>query len=96
MATLEDFGDLLRVRRRRRGLTLMALAERSGLSVSQVSRLERGERQPTEAVVRSLAVGLGLTGPTRDRLFVDAGFIPDSPWTVREIVELLEERGGTL
>lgn len=52
-----------RVRERRDagGLTLDALAERSGVSRSNISLIERGQSSPTAAVLDKLAAGLGVT-----------------------------------
>lgn len=47
--------------RRRRGLTLEALAERSGVSRAMLSKVERGEKNPTLVVVAKVAEGLGTS-----------------------------------
>jgi transcriptional regulator with XRE-family HTH domain len=47
--------------RAERGLTLNALAERTGVSRSMISLVERGESSPTAAVLDKLAGGLGVT-----------------------------------
>lgn len=46
-AILDAIGPRLRALRKERGLTLEALAERTGISVSTLSRLESGLRRPT-------------------------------------------------
>lgn len=43
-----------------RGLTLEQLAERSGVSRSMISVVERGESSPTAALLDKLAAGLGI------------------------------------
>ncbi len=43
------------------GLSLDALAGRSGVSRSMISLIERGESSPTAVVLEKLAVGLGVT-----------------------------------
>ena len=43
------------------GYTLEALAERSGVSRSNISLIERGQSSPTAAVLDKLAAGLGVT-----------------------------------
>jgi transcriptional regulator with XRE-family HTH domain len=52
-----------RVRRLRaaRGLSLEALAGKSGVSRSMISLIERGESSPTAVVLDKLAVALGVT-----------------------------------
>lgn len=51
----------LRKLRAGRGLTLDALAERSGVSRSMISLIERGASSPTANVLDKLAAGLGVT-----------------------------------
>lgn len=46
--------------RARRAMTLEALAERSGVSRSMISLVERGETSPTAVVLEKLATGLGV------------------------------------
>jgi transcriptional regulator with XRE-family HTH domain len=52
---IESIGPRLRALRRDRGLTLEALAATSGISVSTLSRLESGRRQPTLDLLIPLA-----------------------------------------
>jgi transcriptional regulator with XRE-family HTH domain len=54
-------GERVRELRRRRGLTLEELAERSGVSRAMISKLERGEKNPTLVVAAKLAEGFGVT-----------------------------------
>jgi len=54
-------GERVRELRRGRGLTLDALAELSGVSRAMISKLERGEKNPTLVVAAKLAEGLGVT-----------------------------------
>jgi transcriptional regulator with XRE-family HTH domain len=54
-------GERVRELRRARGLTLEGLADRSGVSRAMISKLERGEKNPTLVVVARLAGGLGVT-----------------------------------
>jgi transcriptional regulator with XRE-family HTH domain len=51
----------LRALRSERGLTLDGLAERTGVSRSMLSLIERGESSPTATVLDRLAAGLGVT-----------------------------------
>jgi len=50
----------LRELRDARGYSLEALAERSGVSRSNISLIERGQSSPTAAVLDKLAIGLGV------------------------------------
>jgi transcriptional regulator with XRE-family HTH domain len=53
----------LRSLRAERGLSLESLAERSGVSRSNISQIERGESSPTAVVLDKLATALGVTLP---------------------------------
>ena len=50
----------LRELRGARGYSLETLAERSGVSRSNISLIERGQSSPTAAVLDKLAIGLGV------------------------------------
>ena len=54
-------GGRVRELRRGRGLTLEELARQSGVSRAMISKLERGEKNPTLVVAAKLAEGLGVT-----------------------------------
>lgn len=54
-------GERVRALRRGRGWTLEALAERSGVSRAMISKLERGEKNPTLVVAAKVAEGLGVS-----------------------------------
>jgi transcriptional regulator with XRE-family HTH domain len=60
-----DINDLIAHRLRElrdgQGLTLAALAERSGVSKSQISLIERGESSATATVLDKLSAALGVT-----------------------------------
>jgi transcriptional regulator with XRE-family HTH domain len=53
--------ERLRGLRAEQGLTLDALADRTGVSRSMISLIERGESSPTAVVLDKLAAGLGVT-----------------------------------
>jgi transcriptional regulator with XRE-family HTH domain len=54
-------GQRIRALRRERGLTLEVLAGRSGVSRAMISKLERGEKNPTLVVAAKVAEGLGVS-----------------------------------
>jgi transcriptional regulator with XRE-family HTH domain len=54
-------GRRVRALRRERGLTLDGLARRSGVSRAMISKLERGEKNPTLVVAAKVAEGLGVS-----------------------------------
>ena len=51
----------LQAARQARGLSGGALADRSGVSRAMISKIERGETQPTAALLARLAAALGMT-----------------------------------
>jgi len=63
------FAERLQALREGRGLSQYALAKQAGLSKQSLSRLERGERQPTWETVQLLALALGVDC----REFTDTG-----------------------
>ena len=54
-------GERIRALRRDRGVTLEDLAGRSGVSRAMISKLERGEKNPTLVVAAKVAEGLGVS-----------------------------------
>lgn len=58
---LRDIGSRIRGHRRERGLTLNDLADRSGLSVSMLSTVERGRTSPSVATLYSVASALDIS-----------------------------------
>src|SRR5262245_48260713 len=62
------FGDVVRAHRRRLGMTQQELADRAGVSVRGIRKIESGQiTAPRPATVRLLADAFGLTGTERDR-----------------------------
>lgn len=64
----------VRALRTQRDLTLEELAEKSDVSRSMLSLIERGESSPTAVVLEKVATGLGVALAS---LFEDAGAPPD-------------------
>lgn len=60
MEPLAQFAQNVQRLRAERELTREQLAERSGLLLSYIAKLERGERQPGVLVIAKLAHGLGV------------------------------------
>lgn len=54
-------GERVKELRRGRGMTLEELAEKSGVSRAMISKVERGEKNPTLVVAARLAGGFGVT-----------------------------------
>lgn len=51
--------DLVRTHRERLGLTRSQLADKTGLSMSMITKIEMGERSPTPRTIRELSQILG-------------------------------------
>src|SRR5579885_2341720 len=58
---LTPFGFNLARLRRERGMTQAQLAERAGLHLHGLTKLEQGDRQPSWETVQTLAKALGVT-----------------------------------
>ena len=56
-----SFGDLLRTHRLKLGLTQEGVAERAGLSVHAIQKLERGTTHPYRDTTNRLVGALGLS-----------------------------------
>src|SRR5712664_4789897 len=56
----QRIAERVRELRATRGLSLDALASKSGVSRSMISLIERGESSPTAVVLEKLAAGLGV------------------------------------
>lgn len=56
----ETFGDLIRVERARRRMTLRQLATMTGSTASYLSDIENDRRVPSETVIRTLGAVLDL------------------------------------
>ncbi len=55
-----NVGQRIRALREKQRLSLRALAERCGLSINAISRIERGENSPTVSSLHLLATALGV------------------------------------
>jgi transcriptional regulator with XRE-family HTH domain len=58
--TSEQVAEAIKARREQLGLTLRALASRSGVSPSMISDVERGAKSPTIATLSALAAALEM------------------------------------
>ncbi|MER7933030.1 MULTISPECIES: helix-turn-helix transcriptional regulator [unclassified Streptomyces] len=100
-----DFGTLLRLVRRRSGLSQRAVQELTGLSQGFISDLERGLKQVNgRETIIDILTGLGLPSDLRPLLltpFAQAesqrlaeGIDPALPWTAARMVTSLEAAVG--
>jgi transcriptional regulator with XRE-family HTH domain len=60
-AIKEELGKRIQELRRQQNLTLEALADRSGVSRAMLSKIERGEKNPTVAVALRIAKALAVS-----------------------------------
>lgn len=74
---MESFGEQLRNYREQLGMSQQTLAERTGVSPSQLSRIQSGQKKPppAETVLRMIEV-LRLTGDEAADLLEAAGYSP--------------------
>ncbi len=70
---IKDFGRLIRQKRIIKSLTLRELADRSGISPSYLSRIERSERFPSAGTLKKIAGPLNLD---INELFTFADYLP--------------------
>lgn len=70
------FGQLIRQAREAAGITQRALAQKVGLDVSYINRLESGDRRPRRGTLLKLASALGIKGGDLDALFMACGLAP--------------------
>ena len=73
MNDTQNLGNLVKQQRNRLGLTLPALAAKSGVSATHLSRIEKAQRYPSANVLRRIAKPLELE---EKELFNLAGYLP--------------------
>jgi transcriptional regulator with XRE-family HTH domain len=71
------FGRRLRALRREHGVSQYALADRTGLHATVISRFERGEREPRLKSILRLAEGLGVPPGTLLDTLVERRLTPE-------------------
>jgi len=76
-----DLGEMLRRQRVMMSLTLVELANRSGVSSSHLGRIERGERFPSARILQRMAKPLGFE---ENELFALAGYLSASSPSLAE------------
>lgn len=80
------FGDKIRTARKRKGLSLMVVSERAGISLSYLSQIENGRREPpddktiaTLAVLLEIDITELLKIAHQDKLRVELGLLNLGP-----------------
>lgn len=81
------FGQHVRSLRRARGLTQIALAERSNLAADTIRRLENGSFSPSLETLQKLCGGLGIQLSTLHLTFEGAEHVDDRQR--RELLDLI-------
>ncbi len=71
-----DLGKILKQARFMMGLSLRTLAAKSGVSVSHLGRIERGDRFPSARILQKIARPLGFE---ETELFYQANFLSPKP-----------------
>jgi transcriptional regulator with XRE-family HTH domain len=61
--SLVTLGEAVKALRKERELTQAQLAERAGVDITCISRIERGERNPTICALCRICRGLGIRMP---------------------------------
>jgi transcriptional regulator with XRE-family HTH domain len=92
MSTDIGLGDLLRRARTERGEPLRVVAAAAGIDSTLLSRIERGERLPTEPQLHALAAHFdlpadeleGLRGAAR---LMRQSWSPDAVWRAADVIE---------
>ena len=57
----KKLGKLVKDARTEKGMTQAALAEQAGISATEVGKIERGEKEPAQDVLKRMAKALGIT-----------------------------------
>lgn len=94
MDHLRELGKRINEIRKIKGMTQEILAERADLTVSYISKIETGKKNPTIAVIEKIAHAMGVD---TYQLFINLEPELMSNRTIlakiKEMVNLLEERG---
>src|SRR5258705_12077472 len=80
----QRIAERVRELRAAQGLSLDALASKSGVSRSMISLIERGESSPTAVVLERLAAGLGVTLAALFDTLAVAAQVPRGPGARRD------------
>ena len=73
----EDWRAALRQARRGAGISMKAVAQRSGLSYETIRGYENGRRTPTRESLLKVLVELGITAADANAIVEQAGFAPE-------------------
>ena len=79
----QDLGMVIKLQRIFTGLTLRELSNRSGVSSSHLSRIEKGDRFPSGHILQRIAKPLGFK---ESELLASAGYLSLQPSTVTEVI----------
>lgn len=85
----DAFGSALRLLRERRGLNQKQLAERAAVTPSSITRLEHGDRGPSQESIKRLADAVGASPEEYNHLLGTAGFLTEQAVTLLDEPELV-------
>ncbi len=86
----EDFGKIMKEKRKERGITLEELAKMTNVSAAYLSRLERGERQaPSYNIMDKIFTALGMTWQLEENVGLEAEFLK-----LKELIIMYREKGN--
>jgi transcriptional regulator with XRE-family HTH domain len=71
-------GKTLRMLRKKRGLSQQDVAEKSNISRTYISQIERGDRNPSIDILESIGTGLCIPFPIISFLSLDINSIPEN------------------
>lgn len=83
----KSIGKLVRDRRVSMGLSIQAVADKTGISGSHLSRIEGGERRPSGQVLQKLAKPLSFE---ESELMLAAGYFTERPKADRDDLPAIE------
>ena len=79
----------LRKYREAAGLSMAKLSNVASLDHTYISRIESGQRQPSQDVVRRMAKAMQLDADQTAHLYFSFGLIPDGGAVLGEVAELM-------
>jgi len=82
MDETQNLGSIVRQQRNRLGLTLRDLLAKSGVSLSNLGRIEKAQRYPSARILRQIAKPLNLD---EKELFNLAGYLPTDQLTTPDL-----------
>src|SRR3989454_9500964 len=73
---VRGLGEYIRTQRRNAKLSLRSVSGLAGVSIPDLSQIERGLRRPSAELLQAIAKGLRISAET---LYIQAGILEDRP-----------------